>query len=407
MSFDKEKIAELYPEAENLMIEPMLIWKLPSDKQDMKSEVCTNGEYFAQEKIDGGFYQFVKTDNFSYLFGRTVSKTSGILTEKSANVPHIKSALNILPPNTILIGEIYVPGGTSKNVTHIMGCLPEEAIKRQAKEGLIHYYIHDIISYDGIDLKCEGALGRYKILEAIWKKHELYKYDFLRLATLVEDNIEEELSHILSSGGEGMVLKKKNALYAPGKRPAWTAIKFKQMDSIDLVITRLIDATQEYTGKELQTWPYWEIGTPTFYDCFEEDHCFAGWKWEKAEGNYYSKYLEYKFIHGGNDFRRYVQDDEKNYRPVTKPYFLGWKTAIGIGAYNQDGELIELGTVSSGLTDEMRVLMTTFPDNYIGHVCSLDCMSIDKKEHTLRHPVFKSMREDKDADDCKIEEIFG
>lgn len=82
MSFDKSKIHELYPEAENLMIEPMLIWKLPAGKESMLSEVCSNGEYFLEEKIDGAFYQFVKTENHSYLFGRTVSKLSGILTEK-------------------------------------------------------------------------------------------------------------------------------------------------------------------------------------------------------------------------------------------------------------------------------------------------------------------------------------
>lgn len=35
MSFDKDKIHELYPEAENLMIEPMLIWKLPAGKESM------------------------------------------------------------------------------------------------------------------------------------------------------------------------------------------------------------------------------------------------------------------------------------------------------------------------------------------------------------------------------------
>jgi ATP-dependent DNA ligase len=381
MSFDKDKIHELYPEAENLMIEPMLIWKLPAGKESMLSEVCSNGEYFLEEKIDGAFYQFVKTENHSYLFGRTVSKLSGILTEKSDNVPHLKEALNCLPAGTILIGEIYVPGGTSKDTVSIMGCLPVLAIKRQEKEP-IHYYVHDIIAYDTVNLIDSPADLRYKILSAIWKKHNLEQYSFLRLATRVDEDMEAEISRILKSGGEGAVLKKKDYPYTPGKRPAWSTIKVKQMDSIDLICTGFCDATKEYTGKELATWEYWEERGERSQD--------GEYTWLLSEGRYYEDYLHNPHI----------------YRPITKPYFLGWKTAIRIGAYNDKGELVDLGTVSSGLTDDNKREMTENPDLWLGHVVALDCMQIDKKEHTLRHPVFKCKRDDKDAKDCVISEIF-
>ena len=381
MSFDKDKIHELYPEAENLMIEPMLIWKLPAGKESMLSEVCSNGEYFLEEKIDGAFYQFVKTENHSYLFGRTVSKLSGILTEKSDNVPHLKEALNCLPAGTILIGEIYVPGGTSKDTVSIMGCLPALAIKRQEKEP-IHYYVHDIIAYDTVNLIDSPADLRYKILAAIWKKHNLNQYSFLRLATCVDEDMEAEISRILKSGGEGAVLKKKDYPYTPGKRPAWSTIKVKQMDSIDLICTGFCDATKEYTGKELATWEYWEERGERSQD--------GEYTWLLSEGQYYEDYFHNPHI----------------YRPVTKPYFLGWKTAIRIGAYNDNGELVDLGTVSSGLTDDNKREMTENPDLWLGHVIALDCMQIDKKEHTLRHPVFKCKRDDKDAKDCVISEIF-
>lgn len=379
MNFDKNKIAELYPEAENLMIEPMLVWKLPAGKESMLSKMCSNGDYFLEEKIDGAFYQFVKTNNYSYLFGRTVSKTSGILTEKSDNVPHIKEAFNVLPAGTILIGEIYVPGGTSKDVVSIMGCLPPLAIKRQENDP-IHYYVHDIISYDGINLMGEGAEGRYNILQAIWKLHQLDKYDFLRLATKIEDNLEQEISRILSMGGEGAVLKKRDCPYTPGKRPAWSTIKIKQMDSIDLVCTGLCNATKEYTGKELQDWKYWAIEEKTELGWIEKE------LWNGPE----------KRIRAPN-FRTV---------PITKYYYLGQKTAIRIGAYDDSGKLVDLGTVSSGLTDDMKRLMTEFPGNFVGKVVSLDCMSISKKDRTLRHPVLKTWRTDKDAKDCLISEVF-
>ena len=371
--FNKDKIHELYPGAEDMMQEAMLIWKLPAGKENMMSEVCENGQYFAEEKLDGAWYQFTKgTSGEKYLFGRTISKVTGLMTEKGGNVPHILSAFDCLPNGTALIGEIYYPGCTAKDTVTIMGCLPLEAIKMQyytTGRGPIHYYVHDIIFYDGVNLMSTGAWDRYRILKAIWEKHDLGKYDYLRLAEVVERDIEDEVSRILKSGGEGMVLKKRDAIYYPGKRPAWTAIKFKQMDDIDLVCTRTIPATRNYTGKELETWPYWE---------------------DMQYGGVYS-------------FNHY---DKPYFEPVTKPYALGWHTAIGIGAYNNDGELIELGTVSSGLTDGDRALMGQDPSAFVGKVVSLHCMLIDRKEKTLRHPVFKAWRDDKNPTDCKISEVF-
>lgn len=387
MSFNKDKIHELYPGAEDMMQESMLIWKLPAGKENMMSEVCENGQYFAEEKLDGAWYQFTKgTGGEKYLFGRTISKVTGLMTEKGGNVPHILSALDCLPNGTALIGEIYFPGGTAKDSVTIMGCLSAEAIKRQESgRGKIHYYVHDIIFYDGVNLMGTGAWDRYRILKAIWEKHGLREFDYLRLAEVVERDIEDEVSRILKSGGEGMVLKKRDAIYYPGKRPAWTAIKFKQMDDIDLVCTRTIPATRNYTGKDIDTWQYWEALTENIDAPEFGDPNIKIKRTITTNQNHYG---------------------DEGWEPVTKPYALGWHTTIGIGAYNDNGELIELGTVSSGLTDEDRAAMGKNPSAFVGKVVSLHCMLKDNKEKTLRHPVFKSWRDDKNAKDCKISEVF-
>lgn len=377
--FDKEKISEFFPGAEDLMIQPMLIWTLPANKKDKLSEVCASGEYFAEEKKDGALYQFCRTNKGNYLFGRTVSVKNGLLTNKIDNVPHINSALSCLPCSTVIVGEIYVPGGTSKNVTSIMGCLPAEAIKRQDKQGKIKYYLHDMIFYDGEDMQSWGAEARYQKLAEAWNEFHLEQFDFLQLAESFDTGIEERLSQILAAGGEGIVLKKKDAPYSEGKRPAWATIKCKQMDTIDLVCTRAIEATKEYTGKELETWPYWQERS--------ERNQNGEYTWLSSEGQYYEDYLHNPHI----------------YRPVTKPYFYGWKTAIGIGAYDDESNLKEIGTVSSGLTDEMRAHL----DDYVGKVVALQCMSIDRKEKTLRHPIVKAWRDDKNAAECKLNEIFS
>ena len=108
----------------------------------MFPSICASGDYFAQLKKDGYWYMFEKTEHYSYLFSRTTSAVSGTLAEKSANVPHIMDIMNHLPENTIIIGEIYYPGKSSKDVTPIMGSLPEKAIERQnGSYGFLHYYM--------------------------------------------------------------------------------------------------------------------------------------------------------------------------------------------------------------------------------------------------------------------------
>ena len=76
-----------------------------------------------------------------------------------------------------------------------------------------------------------------------------------------------------------------------------------------------------------------------------------------------------------------------------------------LGLY-KDGELVEVGRVASGFTDAIREDMAQNPDNYIDHVVECEAMSTTK-DGALRHPVFIRMREDKDPEDCKYEEIFS
>ena len=369
MSFSQELIDKFAPEAQ--CIQAMKIWKLPDGKENMFPQICNSGDYFAELKKDGYWYQFEKTEHYSYLFSRNISANTGILTEKLNNVPHIAESLDCLPSGTILIGEIYYPGKTSKDVTKIMGCLAPEAIIRQQSSGLIHYYLHDVIRYNGVDLQDKGAWTRYQVLKAIWDKFNLSQYHFLELAEAQTSNIQEFTASALNRGEEGVVLKKKDAIYVPDKRPAWSSVKIKKMDFIDCICIGFEDATKQYSGKELNTWEYWV----------------------DLSGNPY---------HG-----RYLNDEgyatiKTPMFAVTKPYFYGWKTAIGIGAYDDEGNLKEIGTVSSGLTDEMRAHL----DDYVGKVVALQCMSIDRKEKTLRHPIVKAWRDDKNAAECKLSEVF-
>lgn len=377
MAFDKNKIQELYPEAK--MYEAQLIYK--GTEQSLKN-ACSTEDYFGQLKKDGHWYQYENHgEDKSYLFSRTASRVTGLQSEKSANVPHIMTALKDLPKDTILIGEVYFPNGIAKDVTTIMGCLPEKAVSRQLKDMPIHYYIHDILMYDGIDfvLAETGSWDRYRILQRVWEKHDLGRFGFLELAEVWTDNLYSRIGDALASGEEGMVIKHKNGKYEPGKRPQ-TNLKAKKVDFADVVIIGFEEPTQEYYGKELESWQYWEhFG----YDDIE----YNGF----CKGTYYSDYLENK----------------EHLRPVTKAYFMGWKNSrIKIGLW-KDKKIVEIGTIHSGIPDEMKRDMSNYPYSYLNKVCSIQMMEVDKAGGTIRHGFFKLIRPDKNSEECRYEDVFG
>lgn len=374
--FDDELVQDYFPEA--YCFKPMKIANFPNTRGITLEDLATSDDYYATEKIDGAWYCFNKTPNYAYLFGRTISRKNGLPVEKSDNVPHIKEALSILPPNTIIIGEIYTGDKTktSKDTVSIMGSLPKRAIALQKKQGNVHYYLHDIIMYDGEDLSTLGAFDRYNKIKEIYFDLKLDKYDFLELAPILNTkNALEAAAEIIARGGEGVVLKKKDYPYEYNKRPAYSSVKIKKADTVDVVCMGFEDPTKEYNGKETSDY-LMNIKTGE------------------------------KFIRGKRSELNILEDAKNNiedFIEITKPFYYGWKTAINIGLY-KDGELVSIGTVSSGLTDFYREDFAKNPQKYIGQVIECECMEL--KDGSLRHPIFKRFREDKNAEDCKYEEIF-
>lgn len=324
---------------------PAMLYSKAPKKEKLFAELESK-KYIAQPKKDGAFYQLEKTkDGEVYLFSRSVSKKTGELSQKIDNVPHLKEWAKELPNDTILIGEIYYPGKKSNDTTKVMGALSRKAIERQEEWGKIHYYIHDIIRYDGQNYIDTPFEKRYSLLcEKI--DIGLYCPSWIEIASsLTGCGMYERILNWIDSGEEGAVIKLKSGLYMPGKRPVYNFKIKEEQNDIDLIITATIDPVKEYSGTELESWPYWEE------DC-----------------------------------------------PVTKAYYYGWKGSIEVSGY-KDGSLIPVGTVSSGLTDEMKKDMAENPDEYIGEVCELQAMSWTK-DGALRHPRFVRMRPDKNPAEC-------
>lgn len=360
-------MSELYPGSYQLPA--MLINKQPSDAE--LTRMIDSGKYLISRKYDGFWYQLEKIDeDHIYLFSRSKSRKTGELTEKIACVPHIKNWAKLLPNDTILVGEVYVEGGKSNNVTSIMGALPDKAVARQFDTdeygGPLHYYVHDIIRCDGNDLTNLPLEERIEHWLYYWLGDLFSDEDYIHAAdyySSVQDDalfsyvdFHQYIENVFADGGEGVVLKDRNEIYQPGKRPTYNK-KIKTETTFDVFITGFVEPEKEYTGKEIETWPYWIDG-----------------------------------------------------QAVTKAHYYGWKAGISVGAWDKANDIagvVQLGTISSGMTDFLRQDMAENPDKYLDAVVEIQAMSVNKNEHTIRHGRLMRIRDDKNDWDCDLESIFG
>lgn len=311
-------------------------------------ELLRSPNFAAEEKIDGCHYlcyggRFLSTDN----------------VEKTSNYPHlVEFFLSLGMPNLILDGEINYPGKTSQYCTRVTGSGSDVAVSFQNQNGMIHYTIWDILrTPKGTWLLSEPYKNRRAYLEAFYQRFVVGSSmeDYIHLTQVSMNNKEDFFRQIIESGREGCVLKDINSLYIMGKKPMWQWMKLKQKDTSDLVVIGYKDPTIEYTGKQMENWPYW----------------------------------------------REVRGE---LRPVTKDHYMGWIGALELGAY-VSGTLTKICTCA-GLDEELKKTISDHRDQFLGRVCKISFMEKTEAGYP-RHPRFEMFHESKTAKECtwQLEQI--
>jgi ATP-dependent DNA ligase len=267
--------------------------------------------------------------------------------------------------------------------------LKEKALARQEKGEKLHFYVFDCLAWLGASQLHFPAKDRFWWISRM-NTLDAFGEEELKYVSFAEYKSGKELwamlQDILARDDEGVVITHEDGLYEPGKRPSKTTLKIKKelKQTIDCFFTGTGSApTREYTGKELETWTYWEnISTH-----------------EKLEGEHYKDYMVGVPI-----------------EPVTKGYFHGWYGSLEIavlrkrpgsrckirGEVYEDTEVFPIGWLS-GLPDVMKA----DPKKYAFKPIEVTAMEYDSISHALRHGKMVGWRNDLTLADCNFEKIDG
>lgn len=353
-------------------------WAPPSSWDDEKKKRTTrerifSGDWYGSEKKDGFFTKFVKDDEGNMMLYSRSRGVNGKYPNKIEWVPHLQPFFDWLPNGTCILAELHLlskPG--SSNITSLLGCLKEKCIARQEKGEKLHFYAFDILAFDGRSLMKNSMIERISMLDELsddYSNGSTPSSGFIEFATYhTGSKLWTIIQTVLANGGEGMVITRGGALYQPDKRPSKDCQKIKKelAENIDCFFTGRASApTRSYTGKEIETWKYWEdIRTG-----------------EKKEGEYYKEYSEGAMI-----------------EPVTKPYFYKWAGSLEI-AVLKNGKVEPIGFLS-GLTDEIKANFKDYKDRCI-EVAAMERMNTGG----IRHGKFIKFRDDLTIEDCTWEKF--
>ena len=370
-------------------MEPMKYFAPPStmsaDTRRMKLEqMIDGGNYLFGLKTDGNWSRAVITSERQALQTRgisTVTKTYGEIQEKVFFWQDVCNAFT--SGDTVILGEVYLPGAIDKDVGSILRCLTPKAIARQ-KDNPLKWRIFDVLVLDGKDYMDTGFEERTKLIPIVVQRINSSLVEGVTYYEM-DNTFFDKMGEIFAAGGEGCVCYRKDSIYVPGKRGphAWDTVKVKQEISseIDAFITGIVAGEKLYTGKDLASWQLWE------------NHRTG----EKVVGSYFGEYQL-----GGA------------YIPVTKNYFYDWPAAIQVSVYDKDKNEIPLCKVS-GLTEDFKSSLRDEPERWIGCPVSLSGMMVSSAKAdsegngiSIRHPLLKRIREnDISKEDCTLAKILS
>jgi bifunctional non-homologous end joining protein LigD len=160
-------------------------------------------EWSYEIKLDGFRLEAVKKKGETTLF----SRRGNILNRK---FPYIATALKGLPDDTILDGEVVALDEEGRSDFNLLQNF-------RSAESKIHYYVFDVLALKGKNVSALPLAERRKILAKTLKPNE-----HISTSPAEAGSSNKILTFVKQHGLEGVVAKRLDSLYEPGKRSgAW------------------------------------------------------------------------------------------------------------------------------------------------------------------------------------------
>lgn len=254
--------------------------------------------------------------------------------------PSIVNELSSIKTNCILDGEIVIEDKNEKSYFQLLQS--GEPIPKNLK---LKYYVFDIIQLDGNDLRLFPLTERKELLELLIKKYKVESIEFV-------PNLKQDQNKVLGfaedNKWEGIIAKLKESTYQEGKRNGnWLKIKLRNTQEAIICGFTKPEGGRSHFGALV-------LGLMSNGKLKYIGNCGTGFN-EKTLKELY------------DEFAPLIQK--------TKPF--------------DSGEDVAKERNVTWLRPEL--------------VCDVYYSEWTRDEH-LRHPVFKGLREDKSAEDTKIED---
>lgn len=200
----------------------------------LREEMWEDDSWVAEEKLDGVRYLWHIHKGHSHFTSRRVSSKTNKYVQKDEHFPHLQKLGMLLPPNTILDGEVMPPkeiAGKSYNVISITGSSSQLAVWKQQEDGWLRFVAFDCLFAEGVDIREFSTDYRHLRVDLVLEAVEGSPY--VSTPESSYDNKRDLLSRVWERGGEGLILKNLEGRY--GDASAW--VKVKPVETYDVIIT--------------------------------------------------------------------------------------------------------------------------------------------------------------------------
>jgi|HubBroStandDraft_5_1064220.scaffolds.fasta_scaffold00001_68 DNA ligase-1 len=192
----------------------------------------SDGTWFVEDKYDGIRAQ-------AHLHDRSVRLFSRRLNDVTASYPEVVSALSAIPRDAILDGEIVAMQGNRVLPFRLLQArLQRKAIDEALLRDVpLAYVVFDLLAV-GEDLLIDAPLEtrREQLVELIGAAPGLVLAPFDRITGLGAAAVNDRFEAARSRGNEGVMFKRADAPYLPGRRGKWWLKLKRELSTLDVVV---------------------------------------------------------------------------------------------------------------------------------------------------------------------------